>query len=113
GEVAQLRKKPGGFGGSSHRLVAAVDLQRPCRINRGQAIGLVKLPAVNKAVVARSALEVDTQQRLPNALGELNLDGLAGTDFAPPANALNKSCGFRRGRGNQLASEQVVRLVGD
>ncbi len=34
------------------RLIAAMDLQRLLRDDRGQAVGIVELPAINEAIVA-------------------------------------------------------------
>ncbi len=92
------------------RLVAAGDLQRPLGDHGRQAVGVVELPAVDEAVVARGALHVDAEEHLRDVLRELDLADLAGVDPAPPLDALDEPLRLGR-RADQLADEPVVGLV--
>ena len=86
------------------------DLQRLLGDHGGQAVGVVELPAVDEAVVARGALHVDAEEHLRDVLRELDLAHLAGVDPPPPLDPLDEPLRFRR-RADQLADEPVVGLV--
>ena len=61
-DVADLRKKPGGLGHFPDRFIAAMDFEWVVRIDRGEAIGIVQRPAINKAVMTGSTFHIDSQK---------------------------------------------------
>ncbi|MEY2724582.1 MAG: hypothetical protein RLZZ458_449, partial [Planctomycetota bacterium] len=75
--------------------------------------GFVKFPAVDEAVVAGSAFEIDPEEGLCDALSELDFDSLAGTDFASPANAVDVAAAGWSWRCDQFACELIEGLVCD
>ena len=82
-------------------------------IDRGQAVRLVELPAVDEAVVARGALQVDAEERPGRRSGRTGSRrsgrrSLRRASLMP----LMKPSRLRRRRGDQLAGELVVGLVG-
>src|SRR5262249_30838430 len=80
----ELWKEKTRAGVAAGRLVAAVDLQRVVRDDGAQRVGVVQLPTVDEAIVARSALHVDAEEHLRDILRELQLRHLAGVDVAAP-----------------------------
>ena len=61
---AQLRKDKlrGGF--DAGRFIALEQLQRRVRINVSQTIGIGQFPVIDKAVMARGAFQVHSQENL-------------------------------------------------
>ncbi len=111
-DLAELRERPGGDGRLAGRYIAADELHRPVRVDGGEAVGVAELPAVGEAVVARGALHVDAEERLRDALRELELGHLARAHRAAPDDALGEAFAVG-GRRHELAREPVVRLVGE
>jgi hypothetical protein len=109
-DLPQLGEEPARRRGLAHGLVAAVNLHLARRVNRGQPVGFLQLPAVNETVVARRALEVDAEEALADGLRELNFRGRARAHVAAPADAGGEALALRR-VGNQLARKLVVGLV--
>ena len=110
--LAQLGEEPTRLRGLAHGLVAAVEFQFAGRVNRGEPVGLLEFPAVDEAVVAGGALEVDAEEALAHGLGELNLRGRARADIAAPLDAGGEALALGR-VGDELAGELVVRPVLD
>ena len=108
----ELRKRPARRGERAGRLVAAEELEGVRGHHRGEVVGLLELPAVDEAVVAAGALEIDPQERLPDVLRELDRYGLARIDFAAPHDPVDEAA-RGVGRGHELADEPVVGDVVD
>ena len=111
-DLAELGEGPGGRGGAPGGHVAADELHRLRRVDGGEAVGVLQLPTVDEAVVARGALHVDAQEGLGDALRELQLRELPGAHGAAPDDALGEALAVRRGR-DELAHEGVVGPVVD
>ena len=63
--------------------------------------------------MARGAFEVDPQEGLAEALGELDFDRLTRADFAAPSDTIRKTGTFARWGCDQFAGHGIVRLVVD
>ena len=90
---AKLGKDPFWGGHFSGGLVTAIDFKWPFRKDGGKAVGFLKSPAINEAVMATRTLHVDPQKNLRNVLGKLDFKRLAGIHFSPPFNPLDESLG--------------------
>ena len=110
-DLAEFRKGPGGGSSLAGRDVAAHELHRMVRVDGGEAVGVAQLPPVDEAVVTGGALHIDTQERLRDALGILELRHLGGAHGTSPDDALREPLTVRR-RRDEFARELVVRLVG-
>ena len=110
-DLADLGEEPRRFGRLAGGYIAAMDQKRFVRVDRGQSIGFVELPAINEAVVARGALHVDPEEGLRKTLGELDRQGLARADVAAPLDPLDEPFALGRGRGDQLAHHHVEGTV--
>ena len=110
-DLAKFRKRPGGDGGLAGRNVAAYQLHRMVRINRGEAIGVAQLPSVHEAIVAGGALHVDAQERLRDALRILEFGRLSGAHGTTPDDAFRETFAVRGGR-DELAGKDVVGFIG-
>ncbi len=63
-----------------------MDVERGLGVNRRDAIGILQLPSIDEAIVARSTFQIDSQKGLTHRLSELNFDGLTCTDGTSPSN---------------------------
>ena len=108
----ELLEWPAGGGESASRLVAAEELEGVRGHHRREIVGLLKLPAVDEAVVAARALEIDPQERLPDVLRELDRHGLARIDLTAPHDPVDEAA-RGVGGGHELADEPVVGNVVD
>ena len=108
----ELLEWPAGAGERAGRLVTAEELESVRGHHRRQIVGFLELPAVDEAVVAACALEIDPQERLPDVLRELDRYGLARIDFAAPHDPVDEAA-RGVGRGHELADEPVVGDVVD
>ena len=109
-DLTELRIRPGGHGRLAGRDVAADEFHGPVRVDGGEAVGVAQLPAVGEAVVTRGALHVDAEERLRDALRELQLGDLARAHRAAPDDALGEAFAIG-GRRHEFAREAVIRFV--
>src|SRR6056297_1029909 len=110
-DLPQFGKEPSSLRGFTNGLVAAMNFQRPLRINGSQRIGFAERPAIDEAVVTRGALQINAQQRLSDTLRELNLIRLTGTHFATPLDPIDESTAGVRRRGNEFGSELIKGFI--
>ena len=106
-DVSQFGKQPFGFRGFANRFIAAVNFKILCRIDCRQTVGFLQFPSIHKTVVARSALQIDAEQRLRHTLGKLNFDRLAGTHFTSPFDPLDETSALV-GRGRDEFSHKLI-----
>ncbi len=112
-DIAEFGKEPASPGRLADGFVAAVNLQRPLRVDGSETVGFVEFPPINEAVVTGGALEIDAEEALPNALRELDLDRLSGADIAAPLDAVDKAAALVGEGGDEFAGELVEGHVGD
>jgi hypothetical protein len=101
-DLADLGEQPRRRGRLADGFVTAMNLQRLLRIDRGQSVGFAEFPAINEAVVARGTLHVDAEERLRNALRELNFHRLPRADIPTPLDAINEAATLIIRRRDQL-----------
>jgi YVTN family beta-propeller protein len=106
-DCAQLGPEEARAGELAGPLVAAMQLQRLVGDDGGERIGVVELPVVDEAIVARRALEIGAEEDLRDILRELQFDDLAGVDVAAPLDALDEALGLR-GRQRPVAASMSM-----
>ena len=110
-DLADFRKQPCGLRFASEWFVAAMDFRRRRGIDRRKSPGFIQFPAINETVMARSAFQIDPEERLRDALRKLDFHGLSGTDFSAPANSIDVALAGRSWWCNQFPGELIKGFI--